>query len=648
MNAALVLTALFNGAWQGAVLCTLAVLAFRLFRRLNATTMFTVWSVLLAIAVLLPFANYAFATKPVQIKVHVETASTASIPAAQSYASRAVSEPPRQYRLAPAPAAPAIDVRASAMTAVRSVFHYAPWILLLLAALAFARVAILGRDVIRMLVARTRVRPIDSPVALGAGIARPFSFAASDEFTSPCVLGFAPALIVIPEELLADPGTELTSVVLHEREHVRRFDDIQNVIQRLIGAVGFFCPGVRIALRELALYREQICDDAAVNATGDRVSYAMTLTDLAQWAQGRGAPVPSLIFKRKHLLHRLEVLLDSAVSHSMRMNRRFAVSAGVALVLAAAVVLRFQVPVIAETFDVTQMKHDVVKTQHSVATMHRSVTAMHRTVNVMHSEVTTMHRSMVSVQQTVSAMKRVARAALRATRIVRPEKPRHAAPRMRSRMRFASQTGIVVASVAPPMIAPEAASVIAVAPAAPKITQSWHATSENLLDALNDSGMRNLPVDQLITLRDHGVTAMLVRSATSYFGRISPADLTYLADHGVGSAYIATLRAGGITGIAPADAVQMMDHGVGSALIRASLEYFTPRRPAPADLIYMADHGVGAPFIDSLRSNGVKACWQDAVRMLDHGVDAAYVAKVRRSNPNASISDIIRLHDAGF
>jgi bla regulator protein blaR1 len=646
MNAALVLTALFNGAWQGAVLCTLAVFAFRLFRRLNATTMFTVWSVLLAITVALPFANYAFAPKPVVVRTAQHDVVQRHVAAAPyNAAARAVSEPPRHYTVAPVSAAPAFDVRASAMTAVRTVFHYAFWILLALAAIALVRVAILGRDVIRMLVARTRVRPIDSPVALGADIARPFSFAASDEFTSPCVLGFAPALIVIPEELLADPGTELTSVVLHEREHVRRFDDIQNVIQRFIGAVAFFCPGVRIALRELALYREQICDDAAVNATGDRVSYAMTLTDLAQWAQGRGAPVPSLIFKRKHLLHRLEVLLDSAVSHSMLMNRRFALSAATALVLAAVVVLRFQVPVIAETFDVTQMKHAVAKMHRNAATMHHTVATMHRNVRVMHREVTTMRRNVVSMQQTLAAMKR---AVLRATQTVRPEKPRHAAPHPHQHLNFASQTGIVVAAVAPPaIIAPDAANVIAVAPAAPKITQSWHATSENLLDALNDSGMRNLPVDQLISLRDHGVTAMLVRSATSYFGRVSPADLTYLADHGVGSAYIATLRSGGITGIAPADAVQMMDHGVGSALIRASLDYFS-RRPAPADLIFMADHGVGAPFIDSLRSNGVKTCWEDAVRMLDHGVDAAYAAKVRRSNPNASISDIIRLHDAGF
>ncbi|HKU66329.1 MAG TPA: M56 family metallopeptidase [Candidatus Baltobacteraceae bacterium] len=595
MNASPILTALFNGAWQGALLCTLAMFAFRLFRRLNATTMFTVWSVLLAIAVLLPFANYAFAAKPVQV----------TVPLVQA---RAVEALPVRYAVAPEPVKPAFDARAGAMNAADAVFRDAFWILLVLAAIALVRVAILGRDVIRMLVARTRVRPIEPPVALGGAIARPYRYAASDEFTSPCVLGFAPALIVIPQDLLAHPGTELTSVVLHEREHVRRFDDVQNVIQRFIGAVAFFCPGVRIALRELALYREQICDDAAVNATGDRVSYAMTLTDLAQWAQGRGAPVPSLIFKRKHLLHRLEVLLDSAVSHSMRMNRRFALGAAAALVLAAAVVLRFQVPVIAETFEAPpHVKHHVAVIRKTIATA-------------------------------VSTPKREA---------ARAPQVQRAPAAHRETFALRAPPVATVAAAAANAISSEVAAVAAVAPAAPMIVQAHQNMSGSLLDALNDAGMRNLPVDQLIALRDHGVSAVLVQSATSYFGHVTAPDLTFLADHGVGPRYIDVLRMGGITGISPADAVQMMDHGVSSSLIRSALGYFD-QRPGPADLIFMADHGIGAPFIDSLRANGVKACRQDAVRMLDHGVDAAYAAKIRRSNPRASVSDIIRLHDAGF
>ena len=91
------------------------------------------------------------------------------------------------------------------------------WALLLIALL---RIAVLARDVVRMLEARKRVRIIDPPVSLDPCVTRPFIFAASNDFTSPCVLGFSPALIVLPEELLADAQAKLHSIVLHEREHV--------------------------------------------------------------------------------------------------------------------------------------------------------------------------------------------------------------------------------------------------------------------------------------------------------------------------------------------------------------------------------------------------------------------------------------------
>lgn len=644
MNAALVLTALFNGAWQGAVLCTIAVFAFRLFRRLNATTMFTVWSVLLAIAVALPFANYAFAPKPVPVSVtpaiHSVTLRTHNVtlrhPFDQAQDRLRAAEASRPTTVTPtrpsAAAAPRPTLRENALTAVTFVLHYAQWILLAVALVALLRLAWLARDVVRMIRARARVRLIDPPVALSGDIARPFAFAASDDFTSPCVLGFAPALIVIPEELLAQPGAELTSVVVHEREHVRRFDDIQNVVQRFIGAVAFFCPGVRIALRELALYREQICDDAAVNATGDRVSYAMTLTDLAQWAQGRGAPVPSLIFKRKHLMHRLEVLLDSAVSHSLRMNRRFAVAAATALVLAAAIVLRVQVPVFAETI----AKPPVPPTP-KIAVRAPKIAPIAPKVAVHAPKAAPVVPKIARVAPKVAPV--APKVAIAAPKIV------HIAPIAPRNIAEIRAHAAAIAPVAPRLNVPMVHAAVFAAPVAPMVA-SAHGSSD-LLDALNAAGMTNLSVDQLIALRDHGVSPMLVRSATSYFGRISSGDLTYLADHGVGTPYLDELRSDRVTGLSVKDAVRLMDHGVTPVFMRSAFGYFKPR-PSADDLVRMSDHGVGPRCIQAFRDNGLYLSVDDMVRLEDNGIDAPFVAKIRHSNPHASIDDIIRLRNAGF
>jgi beta-lactamase regulating signal transducer with metallopeptidase domain len=646
VNAALILSAIFNGAWQGTLLCLAALLTFRMFRRLNATTMFTVWSVLLAIAVLLPFANYAFAPHPYTVRV-------------AKVALRQVQGDTRartHTMVRPAMVSPSNHEYATALTGVtlrealtgmvsstvalgKVVFDYAGAILWLLLGIALVRLAVLGRDVVQMLAARGRVRDIEAPVALNDDIARPYRFAASDEFTSPCVLGFMPALIVIPEELLSEPDSKLTSVVLHEREHVRRFDDIQNVLQRIVGALAFFCPGVRIALRELALYREQICDDAAVNATGDRVSYAMTLTGMAQWAQGRGAPVPSLIFKRKHLLHRLEVLLDSAVSHSMAMNRRFAVGAVTALAIAAVLVLRVQVPVIAETL-VTPPAPKVApaappaKPAAAPRAPHKAPKAPKAPVT--HTAVHTVVRTVVhTVVHTVSVVKAAPKVAA-----VAPVAPR--TPYETTAQRAAIAPIASVSSGA----AMATANAAATAPVAIAATTPAH--SGDLLDALSAAGLQNLPVDQLIALRDHGVNGALIRAATSYFGHVGAQDLTYLADHGVGPSYIEVLRSSGVRGIAPASAVLLMDHGVSAPLIHAAVGYFHPA-PSAADLAYLADHGFRASCFTALHAAGLdNVSVADAVRLFDHGVSDEFLLKVRRMNPRATIDDIIRLHDAGF
>ena len=640
MNAALLLTALFNGAWQGAALCAVTLFAFRIYRRLNAATMFTVWSALLAITVALPAANYAFAPKPYTVRV----ASRAVTPAYHSgytltrMTGPARSAPIRYHAAAPAPIAqsyPAYpSLRERAVSLADAVFAKAAIVIWLLAIVALLRLSVLARDVVRMLGARRRVRLIDAPVSLTGDVTRPFRFAASNDFSSPCVLGFSPALIVLPEELLDGTKDDLLSIVLHEREHVRRFDDIQNVVQRFIGAIAFFCPGVRIALRELALYREQICDDAAVNGTGDRVSYAMTLTGMAQWAQGRGAPVPSLIFKRKQLLHRLEVLLDSAVSHSLRMNRRFVITAATVLAIAALLVLRIQVPVIAESFAVPPAPHAPAAPKPAlparVAQVHvPPKPALPARVPALpikpHLPPRTKPVQKISVAPVALPQLQAVRVKIAALVVV----PRNAPEAMAQ------------AAIAVPRLWPGVRSMRGSRP-----WQTQH--SDDVLGALNAAGLHNLSVDDLIAIRDHGVSTSLIRSAVEYFGHLTAQDLTYLSDHGIGANYIETLRMSGVAGIAPASAVLLMDHGVSAPLIHSATAYFSPR-PSAADLSYLADHGISGLFIESLRASGLNGVSiADAVRLLDHGVTGAYILKIRRVNPHASIDDIIRLRDAGF
>lgn len=645
MNYALLLTALFNGAWQGAVLCGAAYLVLQATRRLNATTMFAVWSVLLGIALALPVANYAFAARPYTVRVtpvtqtvtpvHLSTRVRTELRKADSTVTVA---PLRR----PAPVAQISPVQAAVQTfenVAGSLLERARIILLLLGAIAAVRLVILARDVLGMFAARRAAKRIDLPFTVGS-LARPFGFASSTQLTSPCVLGFSPALIVIPEALLGAPERELRSVVLHEREHVRRYDDVQNVVYRILNAIAFCCPGVRLALRELALYREQICDDAAVNGIGDAVTYAMTLTGMAQWAQGRGVPVPSLIFKRRQLLHRLEVLLDGAVSHSLHTNRRFALSACIAIFAAALIVLRFQVPVIAQ----------VVVAPPAVPKIAQSV-ALPKTVAPAVVPKTPITAEAAPPVPKVTPCPPAMLPKIKPLQGV--AKSMHLAPIARKMTLLAAVPSVTraesIAANAPVVhyaAVPQTPQVPRVAPVAVGASSSQ---SSDLLDALSAAGLRDLSVDQLIAIRDHGVTPDLVRAAVAYFGRgIAANALTSLADHGVSPSYLESLRWSGVTGISPQSVITMMDHGVGASLLRSAFAYFHPG-PSASDLTMLADRGVSADTLDQFNKYGISGVSvSDVVRLMDRGVTPAYIVKIRRMNPRATLDDIIRLHDSGF
>jgi beta-lactamase regulating signal transducer with metallopeptidase domain len=651
MNAAAIFMAMFNGAWQGALLCAAAFGLLRIFRHLNAATRYAIWSSLLLIALLLPAANYAFSVKPVTsvVKAALPAGGVAQ-PSSRALLSM-VHRSRNDSRTLPVRSAS----RPLAASQTRAKYYellvreaaklaaYAKYALLALLLFALVRFAILGREIAGMIAARRSVSFIAPPFALHDAVRRPYAFASSQGFATPCVLGFQPALIVIPETLLRSGNEEeLLSVVLHEHEHVMRFDDIQNVLHRFAGAIGFFLPGVWLALRELAICREQICDDAAIAGAGNRYAYARTLSAMAGWIDASPVPVPCFLFKRKQLLRRIEVLLDAAVSHSLRPNLRFAATAIGSLALAAVLVLRLQVPVFAERIAAVPAEKPAVPAKPvapAVAAMPKprvpavaalpkpevagakqcvkpkcpkllkavkSIT-MARTLRTIRGERAGRFRAIVNT--VTVALPAVAPAAW----------PRAFTPV--SRIVPIPRTAAMAYAFSTHAHASAANAAVNAADAAPRASGvTPFARGGDLLDALAQHGYTNLSVDDLIALRDHGVSGSLIAGATAFFGHPSVADLIRLADHGVYGSYLAELRSAGISGLSADDAIRIRDHGVSPMLIAG------------------------------LRARGYSVNADTLVKLADHGVSITYIDSMRRlrTNGRPSLDDIIRLHDAGF
>lgn len=664
MNAAVLVMALFNGAWQGALLCAAAFGVLRIFRRLNAATRYAIWSALLLIALFLPAANYAFSVKPVTHVVKIrETAGGIAQPVTPTLGGAVHrlgndNRPAQLWSLVrptvnekrPSPSISAAGLYEPAIREAAKLAGYAQYALLALLAFAFVRLGILGCEIFRMIAARRSVNFIAPPFDLHDTVRRPYAFASSEGFGTPCVLGFQPALIVIPETLLAAGGEkELLSVVLHEHEHVMRYDDVQNVLHRLAGAIGFYLPGVWLALRELAICREQICDDAAIAGAGNRYAYARTLSAMAGWIDASRVPVPCFLFKRKQLLRRIEVLLDAAVSHSLRPNLRFAATAVGTLALAAVLVLHLQVPVFAERIAVAPAVKPAIPAKPAVPPVAAVPKPQPPALPARPQPKKIAAKKCVKPKKTVkrlNAMREVR--TVRDIRSIKIESDGQSGTLMQDiRLSIPAPAAVAlprVVTVMPrivpvPGMAPHAAfamayafstrartvragkEAVAAVDMATRVAATPFARNHgDLLDALSQYGYTNLSVDDLIALRNHGVSGSLIAGAAAFFGHPSVADLIRLADHGVYGSYLAQLRSAGISGLSPNDAIRIRDHGVSPMLIAG------------------------------LRARGYAVNADTLIKLADHGVSIMYIDSMQRlrSNGRPSLDDIIRLHDAGF
>jgi len=74
----------------------------------------------------------------------------------------------------------------------------------------------------------------------------------------------------------------LRLILAHELAHIRRYDHLVNLLQRLIEAFLFFHPGIWYVSRRLRVERELCCDDCVLAAGGNPADYADSLVRIAE------------------------------------------------------------------------------------------------------------------------------------------------------------------------------------------------------------------------------------------------------------------------------------------------------------------------------------------------------------------------------
>ena len=112
------------------------------------------------------------------------------------------------------------------------------------------------------------------------------------------VLGWIRPAIVLPaaeEDAAPRPGSQVDAVLLHELAHLRRGDDLWNLVQQVVQILYWPHPLTWLAARMIAGVREQACDDLCVRMVGGADDYRTALVAVAsRLVRGPIASIPDV------------------------------------------------------------------------------------------------------------------------------------------------------------------------------------------------------------------------------------------------------------------------------------------------------------------------------------------------------------------
>ncbi len=129
---------------------------------------------------------------------------------------------------------------------------------------------------------RRTAKEYDHPALASAarklGIAKLPLLALSERVLVPIVVGVAKPAILLPAAALTRlTPAQLETVIAHELAHLRRFDHLVLLGQRVLEAVMFFHPAVWWISRSIDSARERCCDDLVLQVGAEPADYAESL-----------------------------------------------------------------------------------------------------------------------------------------------------------------------------------------------------------------------------------------------------------------------------------------------------------------------------------------------------------------------------------
>lgn len=515
-------------------------------------------------------------------------------------------------------------------------------------------------------------------------VSRPVRLCESAVAEVPTVIGWLRPVILVPVSAFVGlSAQQIEALLAHELAHIRRHDYLVNLLQTAVETLLFYHPAVWWVSRQIRTEREHCCDDLAVAACGNVLTYARALAELEQLRGSGGVPQLAVAADGGgSLLSRIQRLVATPASPHQRSSAWLASLVAITTILCICVGARTAI-----------LESDAIKDK----TQRADASTLQETLpDGFNFEFITGQPSEV---ETIASSETVLQRGINESVMVVGSAPQEGETTQDDQTyEFTTPIAIQPAVVPPVNLSITPTPHIVTTPTVFSFTQTPTPKSfvfsqskpvvvvqdddedkpaTSYVDALTAVGYTDLCADELITMRDHGVSpaylrelkalgyalptiAMAIRLTDhgvriSYIKKLSEMgykklsfeDLIRASDHGVRPDLIAALNAAGYGNLTLEQLIRATDHGVGPMYIKQMAEVGFSGLSLD-QLIRMRDHGVGPDYIKEIRSIGYTNVTADQfVRLRDHGVTAAFLRKAKeRGFNNLSLDELIRLRDA--
>lgn len=281
------------------VLLALGLTAASMCRRAKAAARHLILVSTFAAVGALPLASAVMPQLSIPVPVNERIRETA-----QSFSRVAVRESV-EGKAAARPVMAAATTRLSVLDALRLLWAAGTALLLAWLAVALVRLQQLRRNALPA----DHLSSVAQQLALEGGLRRSIHVLTHERVAAPLTCGLRHPTILLPDEAAEWNAGALQRALVHELEHVRRYDWATQLPARLVCVAFWFVPLVWIAWRQLRLEAERACDDAVVRSA-DSTDYAEQLVGLARRLNGAHSGLSLAMAGRSDLSRRVTSLLD--------------------------------------------------------------------------------------------------------------------------------------------------------------------------------------------------------------------------------------------------------------------------------------------------------------------------------------------------